>query len=438
MDRRNDSNYLNLVFIGDSRVRQIFFDFVKIMPDYDLHIEPKLKSYYKLHRDVNFTSNVLNLRLSFYWRPFFGDSIEDFVPQSIQNLQTEMVEVILIGLSTHHMLHESNSNQQLYAQGLTKLAPVLQRIANTSTRVIWLRQYPVIDFYGSSESHNTDIFSAKIHQFNKESERILRLFLKLPLKEPWDHDMEFRKFPDIEMLQAVENVAKTFSHENEELKKNLIAKLESITDESEVARLEPFKPDKQKTADLTNLLNTLKVDVKKPKKKAPESHLAAVKIDNVYGADPSGIFRNAKFNEDSRTVSKLTTWEMLYQRELELLATQPPNNGFQQMILWTKQGKVWQFPIDNEQGLEEEAQVGFHEHVFLEPHLKPWCPRRGPVRHFMELVIIGLSKNPYITVAQKKEHINWFCNFFEAQRSILIETGAIPDAPSQSPPSLSA
>lgn len=74
------------------------------------------------------------------------------------------------------------------------------------------------------------------------------------------------------------------------------------------------------------------------------------KIDNVYGADPSGIFRNAKFNEDSRTVSKLTTWEMLYQRELELLATQPPSNGFQQMILWTKQGKVWQFPIDNEQG----------------------------------------------------------------------------------------
>ena len=27
---RNESNYLNLVFIGDSRVRQIFFDFVKV------------------------------------------------------------------------------------------------------------------------------------------------------------------------------------------------------------------------------------------------------------------------------------------------------------------------------------------------------------------------------------------------------------------------
>ena len=73
------------------------------------------------------------------------------------------------------MIHEHNSSQQLYVKGLTELAPVLQRIAtSTSTRVIWLRQYPVIDFFGSSESHNTDVFSSKINQFNSESERILR------------------------------------------------------------------------------------------------------------------------------------------------------------------------------------------------------------------------------------------------------------------------
>jgi len=80
--------------------------------------------------------------------------------------------------------------------------------------------------------------------------------------------------------------------------------------------------------------------------------------------------------------------------------------------------------------LEEEAQVGFHEHIFLEPHLNPWCPKRGPIRHFMELVCIGLSKNPYLTVAQKKEHINWFRNYFSAKRSILVETGAIAESAS--------
>lgn len=88
-------------------------------------------------------------------------------------------------------------------------------------------------------------------------------------------------------------------------------------------------------------------------------------------------------------------------------------------------------------GLEEEAQVGFHEHIFLDSHLEPWCPRRGPIRHFMELVTVGLSKNPFLTVAQKKAHINWFREFFEGQRKVLTEVGALPDTATKSPPSIS-
>ncbi len=52
--------------------------------------------------------------------------------------------------------------------------------------------------------------------------------------------------------------------------------------------------------------------------------------------------------------------------------------------------------------------VPFHEHVFLERHLESWCPKRGPVRHFMELVCTGLQRNPYIDVDKKKEHLEWF------------------------------
>ena len=177
---------------------------------------------------------------------------------------------------------------------------------------------------------------------------------------------------------------------------------------------------------------------------------------------PSDFFKNAKFNEEYVS-PKLRTWEVLYEKELKLLMTHPPANGFEQLIRWTQQGKLWHFPINNEQGwidlfyifipiytydlllylnlgLEEEAQIGFHEHVFLDHHLQPWCPKRGPVRNFMELVTVGLSKNPYLTVAKKKEHIFWYRDFFDAQRSILIETGAIVEA-SKSPnkrPSLSA
>ncbi len=86
--------------------------------------------------------------------------------------------------------------------------------------------------------------------------------------------------------------------------------------------------------------------------------------------------------------------------------------------------------------MEKEAEIGFHEHVFLEPHLDPWCPRRGPIRHFMELVVVGLSKNPYITLDAKIGHIKWFRDFFDEHRTILVESGAIEAA--SSPPRVSA
>lgn len=37
----------------------------------------------------------------------------------------------------------------------------------------------------------------------------------------------------------------------------------------------------------------------------------------------------------------------------------------------------------------------------------------------MELVCIGLSKNPYLSVQQKREHIEWYRNYFDEKRDIL-------------------
>lgn len=72
-------------------------------------------------------------------------------------------------------------------------------------------------------------------------------------------------------------------------------------------------------------------------------------------------------------------------------------------------------------GLEEETSVPFHEHVFLERHLSTGFPSHGPVRHFMELVVAGLAKNPYLTANQKQEHIAWFRDYFQQKRDVLEE-----------------
>ncbi|XP_039572656.1 28S ribosomal protein S31, mitochondrial [Passer montanus] len=119
-----------------------------------------------------------------------------------------------------------------------------------------------------------------------------------------------------------------------------------------------------------------------------------------------------------KTVSSPTIWDLEFAKEVAAVTAQPPRNGFEEMIQWTKEGILWEFPIDNEAGMEDDAE--FHEHIFLEKHLEGF-PKEGPIRHFMELVICGLSKNPYLSVKQKVEHIEWFQKYFEEKKELLQE-----------------
>uniref|UniRef100_A0A0N5AB46 Small ribosomal subunit protein mS31 n=1 Tax=Syphacia muris TaxID=451379 RepID=A0A0N5AB46_9BILA len=108
-----------------------------------------------------------------------------------------------------------------------------------------------------------------------------------------------------------------------------------------------------------------------------------------------------------------------------------PKNGFEEYIEWTKKGKMWPYPINNEYLLGDEEKVSFHEHIFLNKELEQYkLPKTGPVAHFMELVCVGLSKNSYMTVQKKRDHLKWcfftvvfiivfsakFANFFDAKR----------------------
>ncbi|XP_067841993.1 28S ribosomal protein S31, mitochondrial isoform X2 [Heptranchias perlo] len=121
------------------------------------------------------------------------------------------------------------------------------------------------------------------------------------------------------------------------------------------------------------------------------------------------------------TVSLPSLWDTELAHQIATATEQLPRNGFEEMIQWTKEGKLRQFPVNNEAGLEGEEGVEFHEHIFLEKHLNRF-PEQGPIRHFMELVINGLCKNPYLTVQQKIEHIDWFRQYFHEKDDILKES----------------
>nr|CAG4640671.1 EOG090X026K [Eulimnadia texana] len=78
-------------------------------------------------------------------------------------------------------------------------------------------------------------------------------------------------------------------------------------------------------------------------------------VDSLFTAKPLGIFRKDELSAGE--TPQLSTWANLHAKELKLILTHPPANGFEEMIQWTEQGKLWKFPINNEQGLEEEAQL---------------------------------------------------------------------------------
>ncbi|XP_064210778.1 small ribosomal subunit protein mS31 [Tribolium castaneum] len=246
--------------------------------------------------------------------------------------------------------------------------------------------------------------------------------------------------PETQMTRVVKDVAETLGGDVKQTETELLMKLLKTSEEGKASNLVDLvkgmkvdtekSPSEQSKAQQVRKILQGKTGEKpmftrRPRSARPiRTELPTEKID-LFGAESLGIFTDKASYVSEGVENK--TWNELYQRDLKLAVTHPPSNYFQQMILWTEQGKIWKFPIDNEQGLDEEKKVYFTEHVFLEKYLEPWCPQKGPLRHFMELVCVGLSKNPYLTVDAKREHIKWFKNYFEEKKQLLKEVGALQD-----------
>lgn len=67
----------------------------------------------------------------------------------------------------------------------------------------------------------------------------------------------------------------------------------------------------------------------------------------LFGGRALDIFDEKQLNDGA---DSMETWEKCEQYALLMGASFAPRNYFDKMILWTNQGKVWKFPIDNEAG----------------------------------------------------------------------------------------
>jgi len=278
-----------------------------------------------------------------------------------------------------------------------------------------------------------------------------------------------------DMVDAAKNVAKT-SKAPENTESDLLKKLKEISQVAKEAKSEnvvsgekpklsqlfgDIKIEKKAEPPVSNVMTAYKEKMKENidkqknlsleqkaflekraqlrRQKASENLEETYVPMDLFAAPPLGIFTH--ITPDSEVTPavpmKLTTWQACADRELTVLSTPAPRNALEEQIEWTLQGKLWQFPINNEQGLDYSEEK-FYEHLFLEKHIQAWCPKSGPVRHFMELVCVGLSKNPYVSVQYKKDTLDWFRSYFNTEdiNEILVHKGAWPDPSlADSPPS---
>ncbi|KAF7412254.1 hypothetical protein HZH66_001150 [Vespula vulgaris] len=247
------------------------------------------------------------------------------------------------------------------------------------------------------------------------------------IKEDKSSIMKKNKSYEAQLIQAAEDIANAFNINKGETKTQLLNRLSNIYKEDYKKKQHEnlskkqdeiisgyrfskkskhmgsneqwrYKADiarKFKSDDKISIIQQLQIEEKRKKYQA-ERTLRKEKLSKKVT-----IFKDIK--EPTTSIPKLSMWESLEKRELDLILYHSPKNIFQEMIQWTELGILWKFPIDNEIGMEEESNVHFSEHVFLERHLK------------------GLSKNPYLSVNEKMNHITWYKEYFKEKKELLTE-----------------
>ncbi|GAB0100795.1 28S ribosomal protein S31, mitochondrial [Sergentomyia squamirostris] len=245
--------------------------------------------------------------------------------------------------------------------------------------------------------------------------------------------------------KVAKNVAESIGGDAKQTEVELLKKLLDISSEASEAKI---RTDGEDSSKLNDIIVGMKVERTKKPPKSESGTIFRRGTPSRRTSDDSERFQRERVDVRAPPVPKefdrinlwsgqrlnifptntvqesedpLKVWSLLKNRDLNKVFETPPRNYFEKMQRWTSEGKIWRFPIDNEQGLEEEGKIYFADHVFLEPHLEPWCPKSGPIRHFMELVCVGLSKNPYLTVKEKQDHIFWFRDYFDSKKKLLQE-----------------
>ncbi|XP_019745288.1 N-acetylneuraminate (7)9-O-acetyltransferase isoform X2 [Hippocampus comes] len=125
-----------VAFLGDSRIRQLFYSFIKI-------IEPGRREDGKKHADIAFQEKSSSLYVDFLWHPEANNSMTERLVSWTRE-GSARPDVVILGAATWSIKLHGGSSETLkqYQVNVSAMAVYLERLAQHG-EVYWVLQEPV-------------------------------------------------------------------------------------------------------------------------------------------------------------------------------------------------------------------------------------------------------------------------------------------------------
>lgn len=158
----------SIIFMGDSRVRQLYYEFIK-----SISVSQDNIANMPAHHDLDYDEKDLNLNIKFLWRPVVNQSLIDEFKNWNSVSEYSRPNIVIVGSATHSIKQSNASLNALeyYQKNLTILLPYMDSL-NRSTTILWVLQDPIK--HELLKDDRAMITNEQIDAYNKAAMEILR------------------------------------------------------------------------------------------------------------------------------------------------------------------------------------------------------------------------------------------------------------------------
>ncbi|CAH1788983.1 unnamed protein product [Owenia fusiformis] len=161
----------HFVFLGDSRIRQLYTKFVsELSQDEEKEVEDP---EHPVHRDMHFEDNAINLKVDFLWQPMVNKSMYEIYQEWGRVESRKRPNVVVTGSATWSIKQNNGSKTALenFKMNMTFLHRLFPKLGN-KTNIYWMLQDPVIE--SKLSSNRSMLTNRQIDEYNRATLHTLR------------------------------------------------------------------------------------------------------------------------------------------------------------------------------------------------------------------------------------------------------------------------